>query len=464
MLRVALLADRIDHEVLDLLRGLRRHEFHLVTLDDDGPALPVAAGLWPARSALSGSGMRSEAASRPGPGSGSGMGGRSDPSGRSGAGGWAGGGGLPGNVLSMTNLPRRLPASDDGRPTREPTGRWPMIAGATTCDGTTLTEAWLRHGAALHGVLDGSAPSWAAVRKPSTWLIREAAARHLSRGYLRGDRRTLAVGLRMLAGLSCPGGRAAHPGTVAAGWRMLAGVHDPGTGPGGVPFQPVVGPHPLGRVRLDALGGESLPAGHAAVLHDALRPLALRLPPVHVVHAIGPRAGLAALAHSWRRGTPYVLSGVDPGGPVTGLCHDRAYRAVARRLVLDARDYPPRRAEPAVPAVLEVAGGSPLGAAHYAGATVVVATAGPTFPLVEAMMSGLPVVAVEADGVADLLGGAGLVVPATAVRATCDRLLADPELRWRLGLLARRRALDRHALGLWLAAHEEHYRVAAGGG
>ncbi|WP_412542197.1 glycosyltransferase [Longispora sp. K20-0274] len=563
MLRVALLADRVGPEVLDLLRGLRRYEFHLVTLDDDGRSARI---------------------------------------------------GLPGNVLSWTDVPRRLPAPAGVGAHR----RWAPGGRRGTADDWAVPGAMaglgpgaglgLATGTGLDPDPDADAPAgdrpprarWAA--RNGHWLLRETAARHLCRGYLRADRRLLATGLRMLAGLPVPAPRPGHrddpvtaglrsltaspaarhhpgqeqvtadlpmpgglpgpaprPGLelVAAGLRMLAGLPDPTAGPSNpgpgpvtaaglpdpatgpahsghgpvtaglrklaglagtgsaaghdrntagrwradglpaaspahsghglvtaglrmlaglpghghgplsthdraVPFRPVVGPHPLGGVLLDALGAESLPTGHAAVLHDALRPLALRLPPVHVVHAIGPRAGLAALAHSWRRGTPYILSGVESDGPVAGLCRDRAHRTVERRLVLDATDYPPPRAEPAEPVVLEVSGGPPRGAAHYAGATVVVATGGVSYPLVEAMMSGLPVVAVEAEGVADLVGDAGLVVAPADVRGARDRLLAEPALRGQLGLRARRRALDRHALGRWLAAHEEHYRAAAG--
>lgn len=63
---------------------------------------------------------------------------------------------------------------------------------------------------------------------------------------------------------------------------------------------------------------------------------------------------------------------------------------------------------------------------------------------IEAMATGLPVVATETEGASRLLtGGAGLVVPvgdAQAIAAALEQLAADPERRGAMGTLARERA------------------------
>jgi glycosyltransferase involved in cell wall biosynthesis len=66
----------------------------------------------------------------------------------------------------------------------------------------------------------------------------------------------------------------------------------------------------------------------------------------------------------------------------------------------------------------------------------------------EAMAHGRPVVATEVGGLRDLVvdGETGIVVPPRdpeALRAALERLLADPELRRRLGAAGRRRAQER---------------------
>src|SRR5205823_4711519 len=66
----------------------------------------------------------------------------------------------------------------------------------------------------------------------------------------------------------------------------------------------------------------------------------------------------------------------------------------------------------------------------------------------EAMAYGRPVVASATGGLLDLVadGETGLLVPpgdVPALRAACERLLADPELRIRLGAAARERAAER---------------------
>ncbi|WP_026212276.1 glycosyltransferase family protein [Longispora albida] len=254
---------------------------------------------------------------------------------------------------------------------------------------------------------------------PTGWRVMDAAAHQLGRGSSG-----LASGLRMLSGLV-----ASFPVPEAR--------------------EPSFGPEPLGGLRLTPYG---VPGGY----RKAVRPLALRLPPVHLVHAIGPDAALAALAHNWRHGTPYILTGDQ--GPFGALCRARADAVMSLPPVLDPSDYPPR-APGSVLLQISHAGHGPLGAEFFAGGSVVALTCGVSYPLIEAMLSGLPVVAAEAPGVAEILGGGGLVVPAADVTSACRLLLSDPELRAEMGLAGRQRALARHTIAPWLAAHETAYEL-----
>jgi glycosyltransferase involved in cell wall biosynthesis len=68
---------------------------------------------------------------------------------------------------------------------------------------------------------------------------------------------------------------------------------------------------------------------------------------------------------------------------------------------------------------------------------------------IEALAAGLPVVASDARGVADVVGGAGLVVPtgdAAALAGAIGELLAHPGRRAELGRRARARADERYSL------------------
>ena len=87
------------------------------------------------------------------------------------------------------------------------------------------------------------------------------------------------------------------------------------------------------------------------------------------------------------------------------------------------------------------------------------------FPVsvLEAMAAGLPVVATDVGGVAEAVedGETGLLVPATdaeALARALERLLADGELRRRLGAAGRARALSLFDLPRYRAAYEELYR------
>jgi MMP alpha-(1->4)-mannosyltransferase len=74
----------------------------------------------------------------------------------------------------------------------------------------------------------------------------------------------------------------------------------------------------------------------------------------------------------------------------------------------------------------------------------------------EALATGLPVVATEVSDLASLLTGAALLVPpgdTGALTAACARLLADRDLRARLG--ARGRAVVRERFSVQ-AAVEQH--------
>jgi glycosyltransferase involved in cell wall biosynthesis len=69
--------------------------------------------------------------------------------------------------------------------------------------------------------------------------------------------------------------------------------------------------------------------------------------------------------------------------------------------------------------------------------------------LLEGMAAGCAVVATDAGEDGSALEGAGLVIPANPLRPALDdalaRLIADPDLRTRLGAAARARAVDRFA-------------------
>jgi glycosyltransferase involved in cell wall biosynthesis len=82
--------------------------------------------------------------------------------------------------------------------------------------------------------------------------------------------------------------------------------------------------------------------------------------------------------------------------------------------------------------------------------------------ILEAMAAGLPVVASDVGGVGELVvdGTTGTLVPPAdpdALAAALDHLLADPELRRRLGAAGLERARERFDLGRLRAAHLDLY-------
>lgn len=85
--------------------------------------------------------------------------------------------------------------------------------------------------------------------------------------------------------------------------------------------------------------------------------------------------------------------------------------------------------------------------------------------IIEAMMSGLPVVGTRVGGVAEVVGDGetGLLVPRQdpeALSSALNRLLHDPGLRGRMGEAGRRRALERFTEARMLAATAEVYARA----
>ena len=85
----------------------------------------------------------------------------------------------------------------------------------------------------------------------------------------------------------------------------------------------------------------------------------------------------------------------------------------------------------------------------------------------EAMAHGRPVVATAVGGLVDAVedGVTGLLVPPErpdALHSAIDRLLADAELRRRLGTRARARAVERNSISASVAALTEAYRDVAG--
>ncbi len=86
--------------------------------------------------------------------------------------------------------------------------------------------------------------------------------------------------------------------------------------------------------------------------------------------------------------------------------------------------------------------------------------------LIEAMAAGLPVVATAVGGNVEVLSyGGGLLVPAGApqpLRRALDRLVADPDLRDRLGMQARRTVEQHYSLEHMVQAWDGVYRQLLG--
>jgi len=108
-----------------------------------------------------------------------------------------------------------------------------------------------------------------------------------------------------------------------------------------------------------------------------------------------------------------------------------------------------------------------VSSAHRQGHVVVLASIseGLPFSVIEAMMSGRATVSTDVGGVTEVVGDAGLVVPARDPKAfaeACVRLLRDRNLRRVLGERARRRAMRDFTIGGFLADYRRLYEDVVG--
>jgi glycosyltransferase involved in cell wall biosynthesis len=91
--------------------------------------------------------------------------------------------------------------------------------------------------------------------------------------------------------------------------------------------------------------------------------------------------------------------------------------------------------------------------------------ADPPYRLMEAMMSGRPVISVDVGPVAETLGDTGVVVPAddpAALAQACAALLRDPARRRELADASRRRALTHFTADRVLRVYDALYADLAG--
>jgi len=82
------------------------------------------------------------------------------------------------------------------------------------------------------------------------------------------------------------------------------------------------------------------------------------------------------------------------------------------------------------------------------------------YTLIEAMTCGRPCVATDVGGVSEAIGDTGIVVPPrepAALAKACVRLLKDHELRRRLGMAARARALEMFTVDRAISTFDEIY-------
>jgi len=92
-----------------------------------------------------------------------------------------------------------------------------------------------------------------------------------------------------------------------------------------------------------------------------------------------------------------------------------------------------------------------------------------SFPAVEAMACGVPLVATTAGALPEVIGhdgGSGLLVPpgdALALAAAIGRALDDPELRLRMGAEGRARVIDRYGWARAAEATVAEYRTVLEG-
>ncbi|HWE89983.1 MAG TPA: GT4 family glycosyltransferase PelF [Pseudonocardiaceae bacterium] len=106
--------------------------------------------------------------------------------------------------------------------------------------------------------------------------------------------------------------------------------------------------------------------------------------------------------------------------------------------------------------------------AYAAGHVVVLSSISEGFPytVIEAMTCGRPCVGTDVGGVVEAIGDTGIVVPPRdpeVLAGACVRLLRDDELRIRLGLAARKRALEHFTVGKAIGTFNEMYECLAMG-
>jgi glycosyltransferase involved in cell wall biosynthesis len=150
-----------------------------------------------------------------------------------------------------------------------------------------------------------------------------------------------------------------------------------------------------------------------------------------------------------RRYVALVIVGDGPEGPALGALADRL--GLAGTVIFAGR----HRAVPAVLPALDV----------YACASDFECCSN---AILEAMAAGLPIVATDVGGNAELLGGgeAGMLVPpgsAGDLAGALSRLAADPGLRRRFGSAARGRA-ERFRLDRCVQGYAAFYRTLVTGG
>lgn len=104
--------------------------------------------------------------------------------------------------------------------------------------------------------------------------------------------------------------------------------------------------------------------------------------------------------------------------------------------------------------------------AYHAGQAVVLSSSSEGFPytVIEAMTSGRATVSTDVGGVREAVADTGLIVPSRdpqALAAACVQVLTDHELRHRLALAARARALQHFTLEQFLKVYREIYPTLA---
>jgi glycosyltransferase involved in cell wall biosynthesis len=145
-----------------------------------------------------------------------------------------------------------------------------------------------------------------------------------------------------------------------------------------------------------------------------------------------------------------IVGGTQAGDPAY---RDRCVSLTAELGVADAVEFTGR-----VPSIRDV----------YDHASVAVQSSvseGFPYALIEAMMSGVPVVGTGVGGVPEAVGDAGIIVPPRDPRALavgCLRLLRDVDLRRRLGAAGRDRALQLFTAQQAVDAYQQAYHALTG--